>query len=76
MGKRPAGVGLFGGNMVSMQWETRPSMQRDEPPTMETGPEQIADGAWCASTRCCIQSCLALGRCTLFAGPQINARRA
>jgi len=46
MGKRPAGVELFEGNMVSMQREIRPSMQRDEPPTMETGLERIAD-------RCC-----------------------
>src|SRR5215472_9754343 len=35
MGKRPAGVELFEGNMASMQREIRPSMQRDEPPTME-----------------------------------------
>ena len=33
--------------MVSMQWETRPSMQRDEPPTMETGLERIAERARC-----------------------------
>jgi hypothetical protein len=45
MGKRPAGVELFEGNMASMQREIRPSMQRDEPPTMETGLEQIADKA-------------------------------
>src|SRR3954467_15197305 len=43
MGKRPAGVELFEGNMVSMQRGIRPSMQRDEPPTMETGLERIAD---------------------------------
>ena len=43
MGKRPAGVELFEGNMASMQREIRPSMQRDEPPTMATGLEQIAD---------------------------------
>jgi RNA-directed DNA polymerase len=45
MGKRPAGVELFEGNMASMQREIRPSMQRDEPPTMETGLERIADKA-------------------------------
>src|SRR3954451_1244237 len=43
MGKRPAGVELFEGNMASMQRGIRPSMQRDEPPTMETGLERIAD---------------------------------
>jgi hypothetical protein len=42
MGKRPAGVGLFEGNMVSMQREIRPSIQRDELPTMVTGLERIA----------------------------------
>jgi RNA-directed DNA polymerase len=45
MGKRPAGVELFEGNMASMQRGIRPSMQRDEPPTMETGLERIADKA-------------------------------
>src|SRR5215831_2988223 len=45
MGKRPAGVELFEGNMASMQREIRPSMQRDELPTMETGLERIADKA-------------------------------
>ena len=29
--------------MASMQRKIRPSMQRDEPPTMETGLERIAD---------------------------------
>src|SRR3954469_4167562 len=47
MGKRPAGVELFEGNMASMQRGIRPSMQRDEPPTMETGLERIADKARC-----------------------------
>src|SRR6516165_6736128 len=47
MGKRPAGVELFEGNMVSMQREIRPSMQRDEPPTMATGLERIAGKARC-----------------------------
>ena len=45
MGKRPAGVELFEGNMASMQREIRPSMQRDEPPTMATGLERIADSS-------------------------------
>jgi RNA-directed DNA polymerase len=45
MGKRPADVGLFEGNMASIQWEIRPSMQRDESPTMETGLERIAEKA-------------------------------
>ena len=45
MGKRPAGVELFEGNMASMQWEIRPSIQREEQPTMETGLEQIAEKA-------------------------------
>src|SRR4051812_44250789 len=49
MGKRPAGVELFEGNMASMQRGIRPSMQRDEPPTMETGLERIADKC-CEST--------------------------
>ena len=43
MGKRPAAVELFEGNMGSIQREIRPSMQREEPPTMETGLERIAD---------------------------------
>ena len=34
MGKQPAEDELFEGNMASMQREIRPSMQRDEPPTM------------------------------------------
>ena len=42
MGKRPAEVELFGGNMVSIQREIRPSMQREDTPTMETGLERIA----------------------------------
>jgi RNA-directed DNA polymerase len=45
MGKRPAEVELFEGDMASIQWELRPSMQRDEPPTMQTGLEQIAEKA-------------------------------
>jgi RNA-directed DNA polymerase len=47
MGKRPASVELFEGNMASMQWEIWPSMQRDEPPAMETGLERIAERARC-----------------------------
>ena len=42
MGKRSAVVELFLGNMGSMQWEIRPSMQREDQPTMETKLEQIA----------------------------------
>src|ERR1700745_783622 len=42
MGKRPAGDELFGRNMGSIQREIRTSMQREEPPTMETGLERIA----------------------------------
>ena len=37
------GLEMFEGNMASMEREIRPSMQRDEPPTMETGLERIAD---------------------------------
>jgi len=47
MGKRPASVGLFEGNMGSIQREIWPSMQRGEPPTMETGLERIAERARC-----------------------------
>jgi RNA-directed DNA polymerase len=47
MGKRPASVELFEGNMASMQREIWPSMQRDELPTMETGLERIAERARC-----------------------------
>jgi RNA-directed DNA polymerase len=43
MGKRPAEGDVLDGNMDSMQRETRPSMQRDETPTMETGLEHIAE---------------------------------
>src|SRR5499425_499197 len=42
MGKRPAEVDLFEGDMGSIQREDRPSMQREESPTMETGLERIA----------------------------------
>ena len=47
MGKRPAEVELFGGNMGSIQRESRPSMQREETLTMETGLERIAAKARC-----------------------------
>src|SRR5262245_56850896 len=42
MGKRSAVVELLLGNMGSMQWEIRPSMQREDQPTMATKLEQIA----------------------------------
>ena len=42
MGKRSAVVELFLGNMGSIQRETRPSIQREDQPTMETKLEQIA----------------------------------
>src|SRR3974390_3095490 len=47
MGKRSAVVELLVGNMGSMQWETRPSMQREDEPTMATKLEQIAVKARC-----------------------------
>ena len=47
MGKRPAEVELFVGNMGSIQREKRSSMQREETPTMETGLERIAAKARC-----------------------------
>src|SRR5499427_5752842 len=50
MGKRPAEVELFVGNMGSMQREIRPSMQREDTPTMETGLERIAAKARCEPT--------------------------
>ena len=42
MGKRSAVVELLLGNMGSIQRETRPSIQCDDQPTMETKLEQIA----------------------------------
>ena len=42
MGKRPAEVELFEGNMGSIQREVRPSMQREDPPAMTTELERIA----------------------------------
>jgi RNA-directed DNA polymerase len=47
MGKRSAVVELFLGNMVSIQRETRPSIQREDQLTMETKLEQIAVKARC-----------------------------
>ena len=47
MGKRPAGVELFEGDMGSNNGRVRPSMQRKEPPTMATGLERIAAKARC-----------------------------
>ena len=47
MGKRPAEVESFVGDMGSIQWEIRPSMQREEPPAMATGLERIAARARC-----------------------------
>ena len=49
MGKRPAEVELFVGNMGSIQREIRSSMQREGTPTMETGLERIAAKARCES---------------------------
>ena len=45
MGKRSAAGELFLGNMGSIQWETRPSMQREDQLTMETKLGQIAASA-------------------------------
>ena len=42
MGKRPAETESFEGNMSVMQGTRGPSMQRGEPPVMETGLERIA----------------------------------
>jgi hypothetical protein len=42
MGKRSAVVELFLGDMDSMQRELRPSIQREDQPTMETKLERIA----------------------------------
>ena len=46
MGKRSATGELFLGNMGSIQWETRPSIQREDQLTMETKLEQIAAKTW------------------------------
>ena len=47
MGKRPAAVESFLGNMDSIQREVRSFMQRKESPAMETGLERIAVKARC-----------------------------
>ena len=47
MGKRPAHTESFEGNMNVMQRTRGPSMQREEPPVMETGLERIAAKARC-----------------------------
>lgn len=47
MGKRPAGIESFKGDMSSIQREERPFMQREESPVMETGLERIAAKARC-----------------------------
>lgn len=47
MGKRPAGIESFAGDMSSIQREERPSMQREESPVMETGLKRIAAKARC-----------------------------
>jgi hypothetical protein len=50
MGKRSAVGELFLGNMGSIQWETRPSIQREDQLTMETKLEQIAANLQCCET--------------------------
>ena len=45
MGKRPTDDELFVGNMGSIQWEIRTSIQRENPLTMKTGHERIAEKA-------------------------------
>src|SRR5450759_89072 len=50
MGKRSAVVELFLGDMGSIQRELRPSIQREDPLTMETKLEQIAAKARCEAT--------------------------
>jgi len=75
MGKRPASVELFEGNMASMQWEIWPSMQRDEPPTMETGLERIAERARCEPA-IATKGAAALRALQALAVLQSDARRA
>ena len=75
MGKRPASVELFEGNMASMQWEIWPSMQRDEPPTMETGLERIAERVRCEPT-VATKAAAALRALQALAVLQTDARRA
>ena len=50
MGKRPAEVESFVGNMGLHTTGVRPSMQREEPPAMATGLERIAVLIGCKST--------------------------
>lgn len=45
MGKRPAEDELFEGDMGSIQWEIRTSMQREEKPTVKTELERITTKA-------------------------------
>ena len=47
MGKRSAAVEVLVGNMGSIRRETRPSMQREDQPTMATKLEHIAAKARC-----------------------------
>src|SRR5689334_25405267 len=47
MGKRSAAVEVLVGNMGSIRGEARPSMQREDQPTMATKLEQIAAKARC-----------------------------
>jgi hypothetical protein len=44
MGKWSAVVELFLGDMGSMQWELRPSIQREDQPTMEELSLKVGDG--------------------------------
>ena len=50
MGKRSAAVEVLVGNMGSIRWEIRPSMQREDQPTMATKLEHIAAKARCEPT--------------------------
>jgi RNA-directed DNA polymerase len=47
MGKRAAAVEVLVGNMGSIRWEIRPSMQREDQPTMATKLEHKAAKARC-----------------------------
>ena len=59
MGKRSAAGELFLGNMGSIQWEIRPSIQREDQLTMETKLEQIA-----AKTKAAPPICGVAGSCS------------
>ena len=50
MGKRSAAGEVLVGNMGSIRWEIRPSMQREDQPTMATKLEHIAAKARCEPT--------------------------